>query len=104
MQELDEQQKTALRKFLALAKAAFLELDDSISTGLMSDSKSAVFDMRTAADALAVPEEIASDLRRLAHDSWSGVTSSGDAYDRSARAIGPIGEMHRLLEPLVGPW
>ncbi len=107
MQPLNEQQKAALRRLLALADAAFRELDDSISTGLMSDSKSAVYAMREAAEALAgesaVPGELAAELLRLAQASWSGVTSSGDAYERSSRAIAPIGDMERLVEPLLLP-
>ncbi|HKB59728.1 MAG TPA: hypothetical protein VKC56_06730 [Gallionellaceae bacterium] len=101
MQELSVEQVAGLRRLFALAESAFRELDDAMGSGLMSDAKSAVFAMMEAAEALALPDDVAAELRRLATLSWQGVTGSGDAYERTSRAIGAIGDLERVIAPLL---
>ncbi len=67
----------------------------------MSDAKSAVYAMVTAASELDVPEEVASRLRQLAKESWSGVAGPGDKYERTSRGISPIGEIVRFIASVL---
>lgn len=64
----------------------------------MSDSKSAVFDVKTAAAELDMPEELARQLQQIAEDSWDGAVNAGDVYARAGSAIGAIGRLQRLIE------
>lgn len=98
MHTLNDSQLGELRKFLALTKEASRELGDSFSTGLMSDSKSAVYAVKTAAAELDMPEELASQLQQMAEDSWQGAVSMGEVYTRAGSAIGAIGRLQRLIE------
>ncbi len=101
MQELDETQWEQLRNFNKLVSLADYELSDTFDTGRMSDSRSAVFAVMNAADALNLPEEIAAELRAMAHDSWQGALSSGgDVYARAGNAIAAIGRIQNFLGTL----
>ncbi len=101
MQSLSEEQWEELRKFNRLVKTADYELSDTFETGRMSDSKSAVFDMREAANALDLPDAIASELRQMAQESWQGALSSGgDVYARAGKAIAAVGKIERFLGEL----
>lgn len=82
MQELSDVQWAGLREFNKLVEAANYELADSFETGRMSDSKTAVFDMREAANALDLPDILASELRQMAQESWRGGPSAAATCTR----------------------
>src|SRR5512139_2422056 len=99
MYTLNEQQLADLQKLLKLANPAELELDETFSTGRMSDAKSAVFAVKRAAEALDVPAELAAQLQQVAQESWHGATGAGgDVYERAGKAIAGIGKIQGLLQ------
>jgi len=101
MHSLDDRQIAELHKLRDLADAAYLELDESYSTGLISDSKSAVFAVMTAADAIDLPTILASEVRQLARESWEGAVGMGEVYERAGKAIAAIGKLQRLIESFL---
>ena len=92
---LTENQQILLRKFLDLIKLANDELADSFDTGNMSDSKSAVYDVLTAAESLELPDDLAVPLRKMAHVAWNGASGMGDVYSRAGNAIHAIGNLQK---------
>lgn len=102
---VEQQQWEGLDNFRELVKQASCELADSIETGMMSDSKTAVFKVREASKTLDLPEELASQFEELGRVAWRGITSGDgvntDVYTRASTAIGVIGQIERLLDSIT---
>jgi hypothetical protein len=97
MPQLNEQQLLDLRRLRDLSRTAFIDLHDSIGSGMMSDSKSSVYAVMQAAKALDMSDEVAAPLRQAAHEAWQGAVSIGEAYDRAAQALAAIGNLQRAI-------
>lgn len=99
---LSDEQHDSLLRFRGMVTLAIAELSDSISTGLMSDSKTAVYNVIQAADELVLPDELNHQLQSLVHSAWHGVAAgdgiSSDVYTRAAVAIQELGKLDRMIE------
>jgi len=98
---LNDMQLDALQQFLTLVNTADVELDETFSTGRMSDAKSAVFAVKTAAETLDLPDELARQLKQMAQDSWRGATGAEDVYGRAGNAIRAIGHIQTLIHSVL---
>ena len=100
MQQLNENQWMALGKFYGLVKAATYELDESLYTGNLNNSRSAIHALWQAADQLDLPDGLMQSLRMLAVKSLQHTEQGGNALQRANLACCPIDEMGLLLENL----
>lgn len=92
-----ENQQVLLRKILDLIKQAHNEPADSFDTDRMSGSKSAVYDVMTAAEAPELPDDLATPLRAMAQVAWDGASGTGDVYGRAGGAIHAIGKLQKYV-------
>jgi hypothetical protein len=94
-------EQLALTSFIKKIDDAISELGDSIKSDLMSDSKSAVYDVERAGEALPLPPAILSNICSMTMAAWSSVVGSGDVYQRASRTIAELGKSRRHIEDLL---
>lgn len=100
MQELNENQWMALGKLYGLVKSANFELNDSLYTGCLENSHSAISAVRDAANELDLPDGLAHHMRLLAWQSQRHAERNGDSLQCAGLACFPIEQIEELLEDL----
>lgn len=101
MKTLSDTDKTALQDLFKLSNSACEDLYDSIDTGLMCDSKSAVHAVLKAVETLPLPEEITTPLHTIALEARQGVASADDTYHRCAKALAALGRLEKLINNML---
>jgi len=100
MHELNEFQWMALGKLYGLVKTANFELNDSLYTGNLQTSQSAISAVREATNELELPNGLAHHMRLLAWQSLRHAERSGDSLQRAGLACFPIEQIEEMLEDL----
>lgn len=92
---------TALNRLLELSHSACRELEDSMETTNMSDSKAAAFEIKEAAKTLPLPAYCADFLHICAEEIFLGTLSStGDTYRRCGFALAAAGRFNKVIDLL----
>lgn len=99
---LTNEQQASLQALSALSRSAFVDLSDSLDTTNMSDSKSSVYALREATNALQLPDELNTQFQAIGEEAWKGVcSSSGDTYARCAKALAALGKLDTLMASVL---
>lgn len=100
MHTLNEHHWKALGNLYGLVKTANFELNDSLYTGDLQYSQTAISAVREAANELERPEGLVNQMRLLAWQSLRHTERSGDALQCAGLACSPIEQIEQLLEDL----
>ena len=98
MHDLDDTQWDDLRELHQLASLADMETDAALYSGNLDDAKTAIQAVVTAADALALPDGLASELQRLALAALQATDASGEMKARASGAMRAVDEIERAIE------
>ena len=101
MPVLTTTEQKSIIKLFELSSAACRELEESMETGRMSDSKNTAFNLMETADKLPLPPYCSEFLRIFAKEVFLGTGSaSGDVYRRCSMALAAAGRLESVLTVL----
>ena len=100
--ELTEEQKETLRSYQKKIVEAMSDLDDSIKTEYMSDTKSSVYALERTESMDGLPEDIQNELKRLSAAAWSTVSGGDSVYSRVSKTSFNVAEIRRYVKSLLG--
>ncbi|MCW8828102.1 MAG: hypothetical protein OQK94_03495 [Gammaproteobacteria bacterium] len=101
MIELTEDQKRTLLRYREKIKEAQMDLDDSMKTEFMSDTKSSIYALEQEENIEDLPDEINEELMRLAVVAWDSVVGAGSVYSRIANTNFIVAEIERYVDKLL---
>lgn len=99
--ELSPQQLEQLTHYRALVQEANRDTAIAMETGYFSDAKSSVSWLGESELLNDLPPAIRESILSLAREAWRAIVSPGDTYFRTSRTLFQIGELERLLTPLI---
>jgi hypothetical protein len=98
MHELTDSQWDELRKLHKLASLADMETDAALYSGSLDDATPAIQAVLAAADALHLPDGLASNLQALAQEAWNAAEGTGDTKNRAGIAMGAVDRIEQMIE------
>ncbi len=98
MHELNDSQWDELRKLHELASLADMETDAALYSGSLDDAKSAIHGVLAAANALHLPNGLATDLQALAREAWKAAEATGDVKGRAGIAMEAVDQIEQMIE------
>lgn len=99
---LDDQEAKFLSDYLVLLQHARGELADSLGTGYMSDSKSAVYALSKALESFPLSDpSLGDDLARMADAAWSAVTAPNSTHERAGVSLDEVVKLDRFVRRVL---
>lgn len=99
---MDDQDAKFLSDYLALLAHARGELADSLGTGNMSDSKSAVYALYTALESFRMSDPaLGEELARMADAAWSAVTAPKSTHERAGFSLDEVVNLDRFVRRVL---